>query len=95
MVYSDATQGIDCNITMKQGMQTWIASKGEGSVASGNCVLDFSGPDAGVVDIGNDGNVTAYHVTGRLTGHLEASPDTGSTGTVDVQLDFDGSGALR
>jgi hypothetical protein len=94
--YTDNTMGIDCTITVQKGKQTWKAHQGAGSVASGNCVLDFTVladggvNDAGVVSLGMQGNTEAFKLSGELRGHLEAVPNTGSTGTVDVTMDFDG-----
>src|SRR5262249_25482049 len=96
--YTDATMGIDCTITVQQGKATWVARKGQGAVASGSCALDFTHftlPDGGVLDggvlsLGMQGNTEAFTLTGEVRGHLEASPGTGSTGTVNVTMDFDG-----
>ena len=71
---------------MKKGALSWVARKGAGVPTSGTCGLTFTEVTA------HDpmGNVTTYHVKGTVSGHLDAEPGTGSTGTVDVSMDFDG-----
>jgi hypothetical protein len=94
--YNENTMGIQCDITVKQGKLTWTARKGGGSVASGNCFLEFSNstdggsPDGGVISLGMQGNTEAFKLQGELRGHLEAVPGTGAMDTVDVTMDFDG-----
>jgi len=82
--YNQATRDIKCNITMKKGKLTWVAAVGGGVPASGTCQLD-------VVDVTpnpQEGNVITYQARGTVLGHLEAAPNTGSTGTVDVTMTF-------
>lgn len=78
------TAGISCNVTMKKSGKSWLARTGAGVPGAGTCSLTLNEVTA------NDpiGNVTTYQVRGTVAAHLEAEPGTGSTGTVDVTMDF-------
>jgi hypothetical protein len=84
--YNDQDRTVACSIIMKKGAKTWLAKRGMGTAAAGTCQLTLSS----VNKTEETGNTISYHLTGSMAGHLEASPGTGSTGTVDVSMDFDG-----
>jgi hypothetical protein len=86
MSYDQDTRDIDCNVTVKKGAQVWLARKGAGVPTSGSCRLTF----VDVASLGPMGNITEYVLKGSLAAHLDASPGTGSMGTIDVSMDFDG-----
>jgi hypothetical protein len=82
--YTEMTRDIKCNITMKKGKPTWVARYGGGVPVSGTCQLLFTDVTADP----QDGNTITYKVKGTVSGHLEAEPNSGSTGAVDVTMDF-------
>jgi hypothetical protein len=82
--FDEKTPQIKCNVTMKKSNKIWVARIGAGVAAAGTCALAFTDVTANMPD----GNVTTYKVKGKVTAHLEADPTSGSTGTVDVTMDF-------